>query len=249
MSKVRGDFTVTRNISSRNLSQQRTITTVSASTLTLNSFSSTTQIFTGSTAGQVLDLGDATGYGQDGGWFLIINRSDQNITIQDAGANLLLILQKNYSVIITLQDGSTANGTWTLSLFVDSNLDLGGFPRAGLPLVNNGSQNNNDWITYSNLTPDAKITFPVKTRINEVTFANSNSDVEFDIQVYKNGIAGGNLVDTWSFDTGPGIDFGSLSNIDLDLEIGDWIRLKYIDQGTNTSDLVLVVYFSRLQDL
>ena len=121
-----------------------------------------------------------------------------------------------------------------------------GFPRAGIILVNNGVQGNGDWITYSNLTPDAKIVFPVKTKINEVTFANSNSDVEFDLEVYKNGITGGDLIDTWSFNTGPGIDFDYLDGLTLEFNPGDWIRLLYVDQGTNTSDLVVTIWISRI---
>jgi hypothetical protein len=121
-----------------------------------------------------------------------------------------------------------------------------GFPRAGIILVNNGTQGNNDWITYSNLTPDVKIVFPVNTKINEVTFGNRNDDVEFDLEVYKNGITSGDLITTWSFNTGSGVDYGYITDLDLTFNEGDWIRLKYIDQGTNTSDLVVTIWISRI---
>lgn len=121
-----------------------------------------------------------------------------------------------------------------------------GFPRAGIPLVQNGVQGNGDWISYSNLVPDAVITFPVNSRINEITVANRKNSVEFDLEVYKNGSTAGDIVDTWSFSTGAGVNYASLSSVNLDLVVGDFIRLKYIDQGTNTSDLVVVIYFSRI---
>lgn len=141
-------------------------------------------------------------------------------------------------------NGFTADNTQTAIEEAKQNAE--GFPRAGIILVQNGTQGNGDWITYSNLTPDAKIVFPVNTRINEVTFANSSSDVEFSLVVYKNGIAGGNIVDTWTFDTGPGIDFGYLDGLALDFVAGDWIRLLYQDDGTNTSDLVVTIWISRI---
>ena len=121
-----------------------------------------------------------------------------------------------------------------------------GFPRAGIILVNNGTQGNNDWITYSNLTPDAKIVFPVNTKINEVTFANRKDDVEFTLKIFKNGITGGDLIDTWTFNTGSGVDFGFLDELDLSFAAGDWIRIQYQDDGTNTSDLVVTVWISRI---
>jgi len=121
-----------------------------------------------------------------------------------------------------------------------------GFPRAGIPLVNNGTQGNGDWITYSNLTPGAKIVFPVNTRLNEITFANQRNDVEFDLEFYKNGTAGGDLVYTWSVNTGSGINYGYVDGLTLDFNAGDWIRILYVDQGTNTSDLVVTLWISRI---
>ena len=120
-----------------------------------------------------------------------------------------------------------------------------GFPRAGLPLVQNGVQSNNDWVSYSNLTPEAKITFPVKTRINEITWANQRTSVEFDLEFYKNGTGPGDLIDTLSISSGS-LDYGSFTGVDLDFEVGDWLRILYKDQGTNTRDLVVVLYFSRI---
>lgn len=120
-----------------------------------------------------------------------------------------------------------------------------GFPRAGLALVQNGTQGNNDWVSYSNLTPDAKITFPVKTRINEVTWANQKTSVEFDLEFYKNGTTAGDIVYTYSVSSG-GLDYGSQDSVNIEFDVGDWLRIKYKDQGTNTSDLVVVLYFSRI---
>lgn len=140
-------------------------------------------------------------------------------------------------------NGFTAANTQTA--IEEAKATAQGFPRAGIILISNGTQGNNDWITYSELTPNNKIVFPVNTRINEITFSNANADVEFDLQIFKNGIAGGDLIYTASFDTGAGIDFGLISSVNLDFLAGDWIRIRYIDQSTNTSDLVVTLWISR----
>lgn len=133
----------------------------------------------------------------------------------------------------------------TQSAIEEAKAQAEGFPRAGLILISNGTQGNNDWITYSELTPNNKIVFPTNTRINEITFSNANVDVEFDLQIFKNGIAVGNLIYTASFDTGASVDYGLITGVNLDFLAGDWIRIKYIDQGTNTSDLVVTLWISR----
>lgn len=120
-----------------------------------------------------------------------------------------------------------------------------GFPRFGVTLMANGAQGNGDWITYNELLPNTKVVFPVNTKLDEITFSNNNSDVEFDLQIFKNGILAGNLVYTAVFNTGVGIDYGIISSINLSFVAGDWIRIKYIDQGDNTSDLVVVLWASR----
>lgn len=132
MSKVKGDSSVSRNFNSRNLSQQRTTTTVSNSTLTLNSYSSTTQIFEGSTVGQVVSLGDATGYVDNGIWFLLINKSSTNIAVEDNSGNPLLLLDPDFSALVTLQDQSTSDGEWTVGIFVDNINSVNG-PKGRLP--------------------------------------------------------------------------------------------------------------------
>jgi len=121
-----------------------------------------------------------------------------------------------------------------------------GFPRAGIVLLANGTQTNNDWISYNELLPTAKIVFPVSVRLNEITFSNSNSDVEFALVIYKNGTNVGNIVYTWTVNTGAGVDFGYISGLTIDFAAGDWIRVKYLDQGDNTADLNVTLWVSRI---
>lgn len=112
MSKHRGDFEVCRTIFGRSFGHSRTITATSASTLTLNSFSTAYQFFDGATAGQVVNLGDATTYFKDGHTFIFLNDSDNPISIEDDGGTELLELGASSWTIAILEDGSTVDGVW-----------------------------------------------------------------------------------------------------------------------------------------
>jgi hypothetical protein len=131
---------------------------------------------------------------------------------------------------------------------IEAKQNAEGFPRAGISLVMNGTVSNNSWVTYSELTPNVPIVFPVKTQLKEISFANNTNNVQFDLEFYKNGIAGGNLIYTWSVNTGAGINYkyADLSSQNLIFNAGDWIRLLYKDTGTNASDGVWVLWIARI---
>jgi hypothetical protein len=122
-----------------------------------------------------------------------------------------------------------------------------GFPRAGLALVNNGTAGNNDLISYSNLTPNTPIVFPVNTQLNELTFANNRNSIECDLEVWDGGVTSGTLVKTINVSTG-GTD-NSVFDLNADnlvFNAGDFIQIRYKDQGTNARDMVLVLWISRI---
>jgi len=122
-----------------------------------------------------------------------------------------------------------------------------GFPRAGLALVQNGTSSNGDLISYSSLTADTPIVFPVNTQINEMTISNNRNSVECDIEIWDGGVAAGTLVKTVSFSTGANkSDFVDLNIDNLTFVAGDEIQLKYVDTGTNARDLVVVLWISRI---
>lgn len=129
---------------------------------------------------------------------------------------------------------------------IEAKQNAEGFPRAGISLISNGTQGNGDWVTYSELTPDVVITFPVNTKINELTWANSKTGVNFDLEFYKNGIAAGNLFYTFSVPDSGAVNYGYVASLNYTFSAGDYMRIKYIDQGNNTSDLVVTVWISRI---
>lgn len=145
-------------------------------------------------------------------------------------------------------DGNGFNSEDTQSAIEEAKQNAEGFPRAGIPLINNGTQGGGDWISYSNLTPNVEIIFPVKTKLNELTWGNSRDNVTFDLEIYKNGTTSGDLVRTLSITSSVNIKSGFIDTIDETFEAGDWIRIKYISQGTNTSDLVVLLWISRIAE-
>lgn len=159
MSIVKGDSSVSRNFISRNFSQQRTITTVSAGTVALSSFSTTTQIFEGSTLGQIINLGDATSYIDNGIWFVIVNKSTTNIDIRNNSGTSLLILEPGFSVLVTLQSNATSDGTWTIGIFVEDISAING-PKGRLPILYwEFSTNANNYLYYGGQTKSNETPF------------------------------------------------------------------------------------------
>jgi len=119
-----------------------------------------------------------------------------------------------------------------------------GFPRAGINLINNGSVSNNQFISYSELLPNTPIgPFPVKLKLNEIMWSNVNTNVSFDLQFFLNGSA----TPFYTYSTVNDADgMGYASGLTYTFNVGDYIKIKYIDQGTNASDFALVLWVSRL---
>ena len=89
-----------------------TSTVTSAGTISLTLTSTSIQIFTGSTAGQIVKLPSgltlANGYR-----YQFHNNSTQNITIQDGNAGSLVLLPANYRAFFVLADASSIQGVWS----------------------------------------------------------------------------------------------------------------------------------------
>jgi len=114
-------------------------------------------------------------------------------------------------------------------------------PRFPVILVMNGTMSNGDWITYSSLTPSAPIIIPTKCELREITWSNSRTSVEFDLEFYKNG-RGTTAYATREVRSG-GASKGQFLSLSDAFDALDTLDIKYIDQGTNASDLVLVLFF------
>ena len=138
------------------------------------------------------------------------------------------------------------NGTSFVSTDVDEAIKeaktvAANLPRYAIVTVFNGTVSNNQWLGYSNLVPgdDVPIIVPITAVLKEVTFANSNSSVDGQVRFYKNGTAGGNIVGTESFSN----DQNKTFTPNLSFASGDTLRARWVDQGQNPSDAVIVYFF------
>jgi len=113
-------------------------------------------------------------------------------------------------------------------------------PRYTVPCIMNGIMGNDDWITYSNLTPDSEIVVPFDSILEEVTYANSRNSVEFDIEFYKNTRVGTPYA---TREVRSGSENNGIIVTNDSFAAGDRLNMKYKDQGTNAADLVLMVFF------
>jgi hypothetical protein len=86
----------------------------SAGTLSLTRSSTCHQVFTGTIAGQIVKLPDATTL-LVGFTYFFWNESTQTIAIQNNGSTQLQIAPATFNCIVVLRDNTTANGTWLIS--------------------------------------------------------------------------------------------------------------------------------------
>jgi hypothetical protein len=87
------------------------------STLSLTVSSNTNQNFSGTTAGQIVKLPDATTL-LNGRVFYIWNQSTQSIALQDNGGNALRTIRADTAVCCVLVSNGTSNGSWVIEKFL-----------------------------------------------------------------------------------------------------------------------------------
>lgn len=200
----------------------------------------------------------------DGRLFLLKNSGTGAITVKDYAGNLVLALQQAGHIIIVGND----NNNWDYYFdaegikfvdpdFVSSNVgdaireakqNAEGFPRAGARSTYNGTVSNNDWLGPDNLLPDVPLlVLPVKTKLNEITWANRRNNVAFRIQFRRNSRTGP-IVYTLDVNS-PNDGFGFVTDVDVFFDPGDTIHAQYLDDGRNASDLDLILWISRVPEV
>jgi len=90
-----------------------TSTAVSASTQSLTVTSTTTQLYTGGTAGQIVKMPDCTTFTQIGQRYQLHNDSTQNVTVQDNAAVQLFLLGANQRAFMVCASTGSAAGLWS----------------------------------------------------------------------------------------------------------------------------------------
>lgn len=103
-------------------------TTTTSGTKSLTNTSYTLQVFSGSATGFVINLPDASTL-FEGRKFEIANQSSQSIQIKDGSGILLLTLNQDSILLVTLEDNSTTAGSW---LFIESSTTATGIVSANI---------------------------------------------------------------------------------------------------------------------
>jgi len=143
---INDNITSEGKVDSRWYRTQRLLHTVSATPLVLTNSSEGLVIFTGTTSGQQVRLGDATTY-QVGHQYCFHNASTKTVSIRDAGNNELIVLQPAQRMWVFLQAQGDANGTWASSVIVDP-ATISGVPRYVLTAGYDGKADNNRYLEF-----------------------------------------------------------------------------------------------------
>lgn len=120
-----------------------------------------------------------------------------------------------------------------------------GFPRAGIRSTQNGTVSANQWLGPTELHPNTPmLVAPVTLKINEITWSNQNTNVEFRIQ-FRVGSKTGTIFYTLDVNpTNPG--YGYVTGIDYTLNPGDTVWAQYLDDGANCADMDIILWVSRV---
>lgn len=120
-----------------------------------------------------------------------------------------------------------------------------GFPRAGIRSTYNSVVSANQWLGPSELLPNTPLVIAAqKIKINEISWANQTTNVAFRIQFRLNSRTG-TIFYTLTV-TSPNSGYGYVTGVNYTLNAGDTIHAQYLDDGTNCSDMDLILWVSRV---
>jgi len=124
-----------------------------------------------------------------------------------------------------------------------------GFPRSSIRSIQNGTIGNNDWLGPNELMPDTPMAvFPIKTKINEITWANDidQTNRQFRIQ-FRSISKTGTIFYTLDVDS-PNPGYGYVDAVNQVFSAGTAIFAQYKDDGNNCRDLSITLWISRVED-
>lgn len=109
-----------------------------------------------------------------------------------------------------------------------------------ISITRNGTMSNGDWIGKGELLANtASYVCPRKLQLIGMSWANSSANVDFDLEFYKNGRA------TTKFRTyeARNLTYGYGYGWTDAFNDGDYLDIKYIDQGDNAADFAIDLIF------
>lgn len=211
---------------------------VAASTLQLDSGSQNTWFFTGTTAGQIVRMPDATTV-IDGQSYDFWNFSSQTIEIQDSTGTLLATLRANGRTIVIARDVTTAAGVWALTYTLDSGNVFGNV----LYYQAADAETSNNSTTYANKVTLVTPTLPIGDYLVQYQFnwraANADRILEFRVQ------RGGTDIDTGAPFTGSTSDRQLISGFQRQQSISG-IQTFTLDFRRGASATTVYMFNARL---
>ncbi len=154
-----------------------------AGTLALDNGSPYAWFFTGTTAGQIVTMPNATTLVGAGHTYDLWNFSTQNIEIRDSTNVLLATLKPNGRTLVILRDGTTATGVWALTYTLDNGNVFG---TQLYYQEDNGETSNNSATTWVNKITLTTPTLPFGDYLTQFQFnwrsANADRQLEFRVQ-------------------------------------------------------------------
>ena len=105
----------------------------------------------------------------------------------------------------------------------------------------NGVMSNGDWFGRNEVMPNsASYVANRAITLIGISWSNSKADRDFDLEFYKNGRTTTKFRTYEARNLTLGYDFGWTDSFSA----GDYLDIKYIDQGDNASDMGLDIYWS-----
>lgn len=117
-----------------------------------------------------------------------------------------------------------------------------GKARVTMSSIMNGAVGANNWLGHNELVPGDTVPFriPWDCTLKEVTVSFPTLSVDGAIEFYKNGTGAGQLIYTETFTN---VDGGKNFTPNLTFAAGDLLRMRWIDTGTNPSDMATQMFF------
>jgi len=206
-------------------------------------------------------VSDSTNDAGDGRLFFLKNSGTGEVVIKDYLGNTLWTVRQYGMVQVVGND----NDNWDF-YFKAQNIDFDspgfsannvrdaiaeakqnaeGFPRAGARSTYNGTVSNNNWLGPNELLPNTPLlVLPVNIKLNEITWANSNTNVQFRIE-FRRGSRTGPIFYTLTV-TPPNPGYGFVTGLSAVFSPGETIHAQYKDDGKNTADMDLILWISRI---
>lgn len=109
----------------------------------------------------------------------------------------------------------------------------------------NGTMGSNQWLGYNELMPGnaVPIVLPMNCILKEISTSYNGAAVDGRLDLYKNGITSGELIDNTTFTYTNQASRKTFTGLNYSFAAGDQLRMRWIDLGDNPSDFALVYFF------